>query len=210
MSTKDNLSLYEMLREVPDNAKRPIAAGRLKGKTDINPMWRIKALTSAFGPCGVGWRYEVVGREMLAGAGGETAAFVDIVLQYKTEGGAWSEPIPGTGGSMYIAKERNGLYTNDECYKMALTDAISVAAKAIGVGADVYWSADRTKYGVGDDADDRPPTQLPKCEECGGDIIATMLKTGVLATPNQIAGYARKKFGRTLCDQCMKRHETGG
>jgi len=68
------------------------------------------------------------------------------------------------------------------------------------------------------DADAQPPaekgdtqkTDLPKCEECGGDIVATMLKNGTLATPNQIAGYARKKFGRCLCDACMKRHEAAG
>ena len=35
---------------------------------------------------------------------------------------------------------------SDECYKMALTDAISVAAKALGVAADVYYKNDRSKY----------------------------------------------------------------
>ena len=29
---------------------------------------------------------------------------------------------------------------------MALTDAISVACKALGMGADVYWEKDNTKY----------------------------------------------------------------
>lgn len=29
---------------------------------------------------------------------------------------------------------------------MALTDAISVACKALGIGADVYWDKDSTKY----------------------------------------------------------------
>ena len=29
---------------------------------------------------------------------------------------------------------------------MALTDAISVSCKALGVGADVYWDKDDTKY----------------------------------------------------------------
>ena len=29
---------------------------------------------------------------------------------------------------------------------MALTDAISVACKALGVGANIYWDSDRTKY----------------------------------------------------------------
>ena len=31
-------------------------------------------------------------------------------------------------------------HLNDEAYKMALTDAISVACKQLGVGADVYLS----------------------------------------------------------------------
>ena len=50
----DNLTIYNEVRSVPDSAKRRIEAGRLKGKTDINPMWRIKALTETFGPCGFG------------------------------------------------------------------------------------------------------------------------------------------------------------
>lgn len=139
------MDLYERFRAVPDTAKREIVAGRLKGKTDINPMWRIKALTEAFGPCGIGWKYKIIREWLEPGANGEIAAFMDIELFYKLDG-QWSEAIPGTGGSAFVAKERAGLYTSDECYKMALTDAISVACKALGIGADVYWQADSTKY----------------------------------------------------------------
>ena len=35
---------------------------------------------------------------------------------------------------------------SDEAYKMALTDAISIACKALGMAADVYFANDRTKY----------------------------------------------------------------
>jgi hypothetical protein len=41
---------------------------------------------------------------------------------------------------------KKGAYANDEAYKMATTDAISVACKQLGMGADIYWSADNTKY----------------------------------------------------------------
>lgn len=139
-----NLELYDKFRSVPDEAKKPITAGRLKGKTDINPMWRIKALTEAFGPCGIGWYYTVT-EKWLEPHGDETAAFVDIELYVKHEG-EWSKPIHGTGGSMFAAKEKNGIYVSDECYKMATTDAISVACKQLGFGADVYWNSDRSKY----------------------------------------------------------------
>lgn len=105
---------------------------------------------------------------------------------------------------MFVAKERNGLYTSDECFKMALTDAISVAAKALGIGADVYWQADATKYTP-------PQTALPKCEMCGGDITADILGDGKLYSPDQIARATRKQTGQQICSECMRKlkaHET--
>jgi DNA-directed RNA polymerase subunit RPC12/RpoP len=57
---------------------------------------------------------------------------------------------------MFAQKETNGIYVSDECYKMALTDALSVACKALGVGADVYWQKDNTKYN--DSKKDNEPT----------------------------------------------------
>lgn len=140
-----NLDLYNKVRVAPADALKPIAAGRLKGKSDINPMWRIKTLTEQFGICGIGWYYEITNQWLEQGNGGEIAAFCNINL-YIRQGGEWSKPIVGTGGSAFVASEKNGLYTSDECFKMALTDAISVACKAIGMAADVYWQSDRTKY----------------------------------------------------------------
>ena len=55
----DNLKIYNAVREVPKEAQKSIGGGRLKGMTDINPMWRIKTLTEQFGACGIGWYYEI-------------------------------------------------------------------------------------------------------------------------------------------------------
>ena len=55
----DNLELYNKVRSVPKEAQKPIQAGRLKGMTDINPMWRIKTLTEQFGACGKGWYFDI-------------------------------------------------------------------------------------------------------------------------------------------------------
>ena len=140
----DNLKIYNAVKKVPDEAKRAITGGRLKGKTEINPMWRIKALTEQFGPCGIGWYYEVT-KQWLESSGTEVAAFVNILLYIKV-GDEWSKPIPGVGGAMFVEQQKGSAYVSDECYKMATTDAISVACKQLGIGADVYWEADKTKY----------------------------------------------------------------
>ena len=139
------MEIYNAVRTVPENAKKPIYAGRLKGMTDINPMWRIQALTEQFGPVGIGWYYKTVRKWVEEGADGVKCAFVDIELYIK-HNNEWSMPIEGTGGNSFVAKEKSGLYTSDEAFKMALTDAISVACKALGFGADVYWQAGRSKY----------------------------------------------------------------
>lgn len=145
MATANNLSIYNAVRKVPAEAQKPIQGGRLKGMTDINPMWRIKTLTEQFGPCGIGWHYNIIEKRIEEGANGEKIAFIDIEL-FVVYDGAWSYPIVGTGGSSFVSKEKNGLYTSDECFKMALTDALSVACKALGIGADVYYEKDRDKY----------------------------------------------------------------
>ena len=88
--------------------------------------------------CGIGWKASITNKEIIEGANGEKIAIVDIDLYVKVDG-EWSEAIQGTGGSSFIAKERNGLYTSDECFKMAYTDALSVACKSLGMGAEVYW-----------------------------------------------------------------------
>ena len=44
-----NLDLYNKLKVVPSEAIKPIQNGRLKGMSDINPMWRIKTMTEHFG-----------------------------------------------------------------------------------------------------------------------------------------------------------------
>lgn len=143
--TDKKLEIYDKVRSVPKKAQKAIQGGRLKGFTDINPMWRIKTLTELFGPVGFGWKYKVIRQDIQKFDTGEVAVFVDIELQYKQDG-EWSEPIFGTGGNMMVSKEKSGLRVSDECFKMAVTDALSVACKSLGVGADIYWIGDDTKY----------------------------------------------------------------
>jgi len=140
-----NLDIYNKYRAVPKEAQKPIQGGRLKGMTDINPMWRIKALTEEFGVVGKGWYYEVLEQRLENGDNGVIMAFVTINLFVKY-GEEWSKPIVGLGGSSFVAKEKTGLYTSDECFKMAFTDALGIACKSLGIGANVWWDSDRSKY----------------------------------------------------------------
>lgn len=147
---------WQRLKQPPKWALRTIGAGRLKGKTDINPQWRYQAMTKVFGPCGIGWRYEIARVWDQPTVENQVMAFAEVNLFIKVND-EWSEPIPGVGGSMLVAKEKSGPYASDECYKMAITDALSVALKMLGVAADIYaglW--DGTKYNVSEDKQTGP------------------------------------------------------
>ena len=218
----DNMKLYEQARHVPAEAKKPITAGRLKGMTDVNPMYRIKRLTEMFGPCGIGWWYEIVKREIIDDEQThQRAAFVDIMLYYvDPETGNTSAGIPGTGGASFVAQERNGPYLSDECFKMALTDALSVSCKALGIAADVYWDKDRTKYTAPEEdaptATDNAINQMrqnpvniqtegtPVCDRCGNVITGWVdPETSNRFTATAVIKRAREKYNGCYCAACM-------
>ena len=190
----NNLEIYNEVRAVPAEAQKAITGGRLKGMTDINPMWRIKSLTEQFGPCGVGWKYTIKDKRLEKGENGEVAAFVDIDLFYLWEG-SWSEAVAGTGGAMFVTKESKGHYTDDECFKKALTDAISVACKALGFGADVYWSKDKTKY---DGRQETPNTEGMLTSECFRCKASVPVHLMVKAKNNKTGAMV------DLCPECAK------
>ena len=170
---ESNMQYWSLLKRPPESALRKITGGRLKGKSDINPQWRYEEMTRVFGPIGIGWAFEIVDhweRE----TSGEIAVFVRVAVKYK-HGDIWTEPIFGIGGSKVLEAEKAGPHVNDEAYKMALTDALSVALKMIGVAADIYaglW--DGSKY-----IERKAKSATQKTEVTVGDIsyVAKQIKT---------------------------------
>ena len=142
-----NMRFYGQVQDTPKEAQKAFNNGRFSG-TDINPMWRIKKLTEVFGPCGFGWwtqnvKYDFVTSEQT----NEVAVFCTlelVVVDPETE--TESKPIYGVGGNTFVAQRKSGPQSSDEAMKMAYTDALSIACKALGFSHDIYFQADKTKY----------------------------------------------------------------
>lgn len=146
----DNLHIYKQVSSVPEDAQKPFESSWGKTLTEINGMWRIQKLTELFGPCGEGWFTEVTRQERVDFPNGEVCVFTDINLYLKdTKSGRWSKPIRGTGGNRLVLKNADGLFIDDEAYKKAYTDALGIACKALGFGADIYWGRNDSKYDSG-------------------------------------------------------------
>lgn len=141
------IEIYKSLSQPPKEVLRQITGGKLSGKTNINPQWRYEVMTEKFGLVGIGWKYEIQKLWVEQGAGSEKLAFAQVAVFIK-ESDKWSEPIVGIGGSKLVQIEKGQAVSNDEGYKMAVTDAFSTALKMIGVAADIYksvWDGDKYK-----------------------------------------------------------------
>lgn len=196
-----NLDIYENGRSVPKEAQKPFTNGKFSG-TDINPMWRIKKLTELFGPCGIGWYVDDVA-ERSEVHGEITMAIVNLNLYVKING-EWSKPIYGTGGNVLLRKGS----ASDEGYKMAYTDALSVACKALGIGADIYFSTDKTKYTAPVEPKQEPtrPAQdiQMRCECCGAVLKPYIGADGKEVSIRKHQAGSQLKFGgRTYCVDCI-------
>lgn len=143
------IEIYKSLSQPPATALRQITAGNLKGKTDINPQWRYEAMTAKFGLVGIGWKYEIQKLWTEKGAKDEVLAFAQVAVFIRNaDTKEWSDPIVGIGGSKLVNAFNAGLQSNDEGYKMAVTDAFSTSLKMLGVAADIYagrWDGSKFK-----------------------------------------------------------------
>ena len=206
----DNMQIYNAGRAVPAEAQKQFSNGKFSG-TDINPMWRIKKLTELFGPAGVGWYVDNV-VERCEEHGETTMAIVNLELYIKVDG-EWSKPIYGTGGNVLLNKGR----ASDEGYKMAFTDALSIACKSLGIGADIWFANDTTKYTRKND-DDLPFTMDEKkqpekfeCELCHKVITPWIGKDGkTKMSVREIAQNSTKEYGQPLCLDCIRKHYPDG
>lgn len=204
----DNMMIYNRVRAVPQEAQKSFSNGSFNG-TDVNPMWRIQTLTEVFGPAGIGWYYEVLS-ERAETYGDTVMAIVDLNLYVKI-GDEWSKPIYGTGGNLLVQMTKSGPRPSDEGYKKALTDALSIACKALGVAADIWYSkgvnVDPTmKYATNQPAPVPAPKREPIfCEKCGNPILDVTKRGGEVWAAEDISAYTKKKFGYSLCGDCAKK-----
>ena len=210
----ENLEIYNKLSEPPKTALKQIGGGKLKGMTDINPQWRYKAMTDTFGMVGFGWKYTIDKTWLETAANGEVTAFAQVSVFVK-QNNEWSDAIIGVGGSKLIARERDGLATNDEAFKMAVTDAFSTSLKMLGVAAAVYegrW--DGSKYS-------QPEIPRPTEVIADSDIDAMInvcldyIADGTIKgeQADKTSGYIKERNGvklRDIINWCKKKQDKIG
>lgn len=195
----DNLEIYNKYRKVPKNALKSFNNGSFKG-TDINTMWRIKSLTEAFGACGIGWYTELIRQWSEPAPNDELLCFVEIKMHIKVDG-EWGKGFSAIGGSKVVQyfSTKDYVKGNDEGYKMAYTDALGVACKYLGMGADVYWDNDKTKY-----TDEEPEQYKDQSAESATEKQIFLIKSLVKDTNAVLKYYNGKGYNLSCLEDIPK------
>lgn len=182
MDKEKSIELFRAQARPPKEALKTIDFGKLKGKSDINPQWRIEALTETYGLYGIGWVVNVTNTNIVdCPETQEKMLFLTLELlvrdwdypdEYK-----WIGPAIGIGGDFLIIRDKNGVHGNDEAYAMAMTDALGKAAKLLGVANDIYRGKFDSKYGWKDEQARREQIKS-KNYRIDGDNVYVMGQNG--------------------------------
>tara|TARA_R100001594_G_scaffold127395_1_gene165060 strand:- start:2017 stop:2607 length:591 start_codon:yes stop_codon:yes gene_type:complete len=128
----NKMELWELLSDVPQQAKKTFRRKGGFSGTDVSPQWRIRRLTEVLGPMGLGWGYEIEDRWEIA-----NCVFVQLAGWYCLPGTPEEKlKIGSTIGGTELER------TPDESYKMAVTDAFGKCFAQIGLAASIYLGED--------------------------------------------------------------------
>jgi hypothetical protein len=128
-SSSQKMEIWELLKDVPQQAQKTFRRQGGFSGTDVSPQWRMKRLTEVFGPAGCGWGYEIK-------SNWESKDCCFVLLEGWYKWGNEIHKIPATIGGTQMSR------TPDESYKMAVTDAFGKSFSQIGLAATVYLGED--------------------------------------------------------------------
>lgn len=144
----DATALWDALGKTDPRHTKPFnRSGGFRG-TALKPMWAIKRLTEQFGPVGKGWGYDKPTFQVVE-AGGEILVYSIVGAWIGDNLDSQGEPVRfyGVGGDKVLTKRQSGLFSDDEAFKKAFTDALMNAFKHLGIGADIHLGQfDDSKY----------------------------------------------------------------
>lgn len=151
-----NTELWDALGKTdPAHTKRFSRSGGFKG-TATKPIWVYRRLTEHFGPVGIGWGHDEPVYQVVPGAEGEVLAYCTVRCWHTDR----SNGFYGVGGDKVVSKNKHGLFSDDEAFKKAFTDAVMNAFKSVGVAADVHMGLfDDDKYVAAMEREFAPPPE---------------------------------------------------
>lgn len=162
----DNMALWRSVETTPTTECKPITGKQYNG-TSPKPYYLVRRATETFGPCGIGWGFEIVEEKLLDGAMLEPGFyerihFARVRVWYEWEGKRGT--VEHVGQTPFSGKRKSGgTYTDEDAPKKSVTDAMVKALSMIGFAGDIFSGRyDDSKYVAGLKEAERKAAEPPQ------------------------------------------------
>ena len=140
----DNLTLWSAVEKTDPTQVKPITGKPYKG-TSPKPYYLVRKATETFGPCGIGWGFQIVNERVEDGSAGDKVHIAHVRVWYLWDGKRGE--VDHVGQTMFAGKNKNGQYTDEDAPKKSVTDALVKALSMIGFAGDIFMGRyDDSKY----------------------------------------------------------------
>lgn len=146
----DNLEIWNRVSKTPPSETKPIT-GKAYDGTSPDPYYLIKKATEVFGPCGIGWGFNIIDERIENGTGEERMSLVRIRLWYVHNGQRGE--VEHCGGTPFSGRRqsRDGApgkpFADEDAVKKSVTDALTKALSLLGFAGDIFSGLyDDSKY----------------------------------------------------------------
>lgn len=146
----DNLSLWKQVEKTDPAHTKPITGKAYKGNSP-KPHFIVMKATEAFGPCGIGWGFEIVEEKLLDGAllapeFYERIHMARVRVWYEWNGKRGT--VEHVGQTVFSGKRRDGTpFTDEDAPKKSVTDGLIKALSMVGFAGDIFLGRyDDSKY----------------------------------------------------------------
>lgn len=171
----DNLKLWQSVEKTPKDQTKAITGKSYSG-TSPKPHYLVRKATETFGPCGIGWGFQIVDERIEEGAGGERLSIARVKVWYEWEGRRGE--VEHIGGTQFSGTRKSGQpFTDEDAPKKSVTDALVKALSMIGFAGDIFMGRyDDSKYVRELEAEARQEPaagSIPASRGAGGGSLST-------------------------------------
>jgi hypothetical protein len=135
-----NTTLWDSVCKTdPAHTKKFSKAGGFSG-TAVKPFYLMHKATEVFGVCGIGWGWNELENQMIAGV---WCSKVELWFVHNNQRGV----IQQWGQTVMQGKNKHGDFVDEEAPKKAVTDAVSKCLSYLGFAGDIHMGRfDDSKY----------------------------------------------------------------
>jgi hypothetical protein len=140
-----NKSLWGRAFTTDPKAVKPISGKQYSGNSP-KPYWIVERLTDEFGPCGIGWGFNILNERFERFSETDTLHIASVRFWYVLDGQRGELEQIGQTKSSYVSS-KGAFVLDEDAPKKSVTDALVKCASYLGFAGDIFsgrW--DDSKY----------------------------------------------------------------